>query len=164
MSTSPRKADDVAEAADKLAGKIKSSEKAAEVREDVERTREQLGDTVEALAHKANVPERVKGKADETKQAVQAKAGEVRQQVQAKAKEVKQQVHEGTEVLQDKAEEVSEQARTLINEGMEKLPSPVAQRAEQVIEIARKRPVLATVAVLATLRLVRRLMRRRRDH
>ena len=154
MSTSPRKTRDGAAA----------TEKVAEVREDVERTREQLGETVKGLAHKANVPDRVKGKAEETKQAVQAKAGEVKQQVQAKAKEVKQQVHEGAEALQDKAEEVSEQARTLVDEGMERLPSPVAQRAERVIEIARKRPVLATVAVLATLRLVRRLMRRGRDH
>ncbi|TWP51669.1 DUF3618 domain-containing protein [Lentzea tibetensis] len=37
-----------------------------ELREDIERTRKQLGETVEALAHKMDVPGRVKEKAHET--------------------------------------------------------------------------------------------------
>lgn len=37
-----------------------------ELRDDIERTREQLGETVEALAHKLDVPGRVKAKAHET--------------------------------------------------------------------------------------------------
>jgi hypothetical protein len=48
---------------------------------DIERTREQLGDTVEALAHKVDVPARVK-------ETVQVKTEEVKQQAQAKAEEV----------------------------------------------------------------------------
>lgn len=37
-----------------------------ELRKDIERTRKQLGETVEALAHKMDVPGRVKEKAHET--------------------------------------------------------------------------------------------------
>jgi hypothetical protein len=37
-----------------------------ELREDIERTRQQLSETVEALAHKLDVPGRVKEKAHET--------------------------------------------------------------------------------------------------
>lgn len=36
-----------------------------ELRQDIGRTREQLGETVEALAHKADVPARVRGKVHE---------------------------------------------------------------------------------------------------
>ncbi|MDT7782152.1 MAG: hypothetical protein QOF58_571 [Pseudonocardiales bacterium] len=38
-----------------------------ELQRDVERTRRELGETVEALAHKADVPGRVKEQAHETK-------------------------------------------------------------------------------------------------
>lgn len=37
-----------------------------ELRDDIERTRKELGETVEALAHKLDVPGRVKDKAHET--------------------------------------------------------------------------------------------------
>ncbi|GLZ33373.1 hypothetical protein Lesp02_55610 [Lentzea sp. NBRC 105346] len=37
-----------------------------ELREDIERTRRELGETVEALTHKLDVPGRVKDKAHET--------------------------------------------------------------------------------------------------
>ena len=47
-----------------------------EIRQDIERTREQLGDTVEALAHKADVPARVKDKVHDTQQSVQVEAEE----------------------------------------------------------------------------------------
>lgn len=47
----------------------------------IERIRAQLGDTVEALAHKADVPARVKDKVHHTEEAVQLKAEEVTQHV-----------------------------------------------------------------------------------
>jgi TolA-binding protein len=64
-----------------------TSSREEEIRQDIERTRKQLGDTVEALAHKVAVPARV----EET---VQVKAEEVKQQAQAKAEEVTEQVLE----------------------------------------------------------------------
>ena len=43
-----------------------------EIRRDIERTRRELGDTVEALAHKADVKEQARVKKDELRQRVAA--------------------------------------------------------------------------------------------
>jgi uncharacterized protein DUF3618 len=47
-----------------------------QLQKDVERTRRELGETVEALAHKADVPGRVKQQAHETKVRVTAATNE----------------------------------------------------------------------------------------
>jgi hypothetical protein len=50
-----------------MSGHPEANERAdekARLRQDVEQARQQLGDTVEALAHKANVSERAKSAAD----------------------------------------------------------------------------------------------------
>ena len=66
----------------------------AAARAEVERAREELGETVEALAYKADVKARahdkadeLKGKAQETAHQVQAKARDAAQKLQAKAQE-----------------------------------------------------------------------------
>ncbi|MGH3786915.1 MAG: DUF3618 domain-containing protein [Pseudonocardiaceae bacterium] len=71
-----------------------------ELRHDIEHTREQLGDTVEALVHRVDVPARVKNKAQDVKEILQAKV-----------EEAKQHLHKGTEMLQDKAEVATVQAK-----------------------------------------------------
>jgi Protein of unknown function (DUF3618) len=45
-----------------------------EIRQEIERTREQLGATVEELAARADVPARMRSKAAETREMAQAKA------------------------------------------------------------------------------------------
>lgn len=52
-----------------------------ELRREIEETRAELGDTVEALSHKADVKGRAKDKVEERKQAVSAKADELKQKV-----------------------------------------------------------------------------------
>ena len=54
------------------------------MREEIEETREDLGDTVEQLAQKADVKAQAQAKVDETKQQAQAKVEETKQQAQAK--------------------------------------------------------------------------------
>ena len=105
------------------------------LRHDIERTREQLGGTLEALAHKVDVPARVKNKVHDAKKTVQVKA-----------EEVKQHVHEGTEALHAKAGEVTGQAQRLTHQAVTKLPPPVATRIEPLMATARRRP-LPTAAV-----------------
>lgn len=56
----------------------------AEIKRDIERTRAQLADTVDALATKVNVPARVKEKAHDTAETVQAKTEQVADQALAK--------------------------------------------------------------------------------
>jgi hypothetical protein len=52
-----------------------------EIRRDIEETRGDLGDTVEALAAKADVKAQAKDKAEEVKAQAKDKAGEVKQKV-----------------------------------------------------------------------------------
>lgn len=119
-----------------------------ELRQDIERTREQLGDTVEALAHKVDVPARVKEKVHDT--------------VQATSEEVKQQVYEGTEALQATAGELALQVERLIHQALEKLPPPVAARIEPLIVTARQRPLPTAAIAVGVLLVLRRLLRRNR--
>ena len=52
-----------------------------EIREDIAQTREELGDTVEALAGKADVKGQAKAKADDVKQRAREKVGSVKERV-----------------------------------------------------------------------------------
>jgi hypothetical protein len=122
-----------------------------ELRQDIERTRAQLGDTVEALAHKADVPARVKDKVHDTKETVQVKA-----------EEVTQHVLEGTEALQAKAGEMASQAEHLIRQALGKLPPPVAARIEPLVAAVRQRPLPAAAVAVGMLLMLRRLLRKNR--
>jgi ElaB/YqjD/DUF883 family membrane-anchored ribosome-binding protein len=59
-----------------------------ELRHDIERTRSELGDTVDALAQKADVKAQVSAKADDVKAQVSTKADDVKAQVSTKADEL----------------------------------------------------------------------------
>ena len=126
-----------------------SSSPEDEIRQDIERTRAELGQTVEALAHKVDVPARVKDKMHDTKQTVQAKAEQATQQLQ-----------QTTPALQAKAAEMASQAERLIHQALDKLPPPVAQRIEPLIATARQRPLPAAAVAVVALLVLRRLLRR----
>jgi hypothetical protein len=79
-----------------------------EIREDIEQTREELGDTVAAMAEKTDV-----------KQQARAKAGELKGQAGAKAKELSA---KAKEAAPDSAGEGVEQAQRLAKEN----PMPLA--------------------------------------
>ena len=132
-----------------------TSAREEEIRQDIERTREQLGDTVEALAHQVDVPARVK-------ETVHVKAEEVKQQAQAKAEEVTQHVLEGTGAVQSKVAEVSQRAEQLIDQGLDKLPPPVTARIEPLMAALRQRPLLAAAVAVGVVWVLRRLLRRNR--
>jgi hypothetical protein len=124
----------------------------AKIREDIRQTRQQLGDTVEALAHKADVPARTKEKVNEVLDTTKAKAAVAKETVMAKA-------DQAIETAQVKAAEVSEQAQ----QAVDKLPQPVAQRAERIIAVIRERPGVVLVGVIVTVALVRRVALRNRQ-
>jgi hypothetical protein len=125
-----------------------SSSSEDEIRQDIERTRAQLGQTVEALAHKVDVPARVKDKVHDTKQTVQVKADQATQHLQ-----------ESIPALQAKAGEMASQGERLIHQALEKLPPPVAERIEPLIAMARQRPLPAAAVAVAVLLVLRRLLR-----
>jgi hypothetical protein len=128
-----------------------ASSREEEIRRDIERTREQLGETVEALAHKVDVPVRMQEKVHETKETVQVKA-----------QEVTQHLIESTGTLQAKAGEVTQHADHLVQEALVKLPPPVAARIEPLIAAAKQRPLLAAAVAVGVLLVLRRLLRRSR--
>ncbi len=104
-----------------------------------------------ALAHKVDLPARVKDKVDHTKETVQAKVDAVRQHL-----------HVGTETLQDKADGATREAKSLTNQALAKVVPSAAGRVTQLTETARQRPVPAAVVVLSVLLVLRRLLRRNR--
>jgi ElaB/YqjD/DUF883 family membrane-anchored ribosome-binding protein len=53
------------------------AQRSEEIRDEIEQTRTQMGDTVDALAYKADVPTRTKEWLDEKKDAVTSKVGDV---------------------------------------------------------------------------------------
>jgi hypothetical protein len=64
----------------KSEGQVPGRSSEAEVREDIERTRQQLGETAEALAAKADVRARARQKASQVKEQATARASQVRDQ------------------------------------------------------------------------------------
>ena len=62
-----------------------------EIRADIEQTREEVGDTVEALAAKSDVKAQARGKVDEIKGNVRAKADQAKAKAQASTPESAQQ-------------------------------------------------------------------------
>lgn len=57
------------------------------LRDEIERTREQLGETVQALTYKADVPARVRDKLTETREAAQDRARQLTGQATARLPE-----------------------------------------------------------------------------
>ena len=70
-----------------------------ELREDLGELRADLGDTVEELAHRVDVPARVKAKRDETTERVQQQVAQARQVITEKAPEVQSALRERPALL-----------------------------------------------------------------
>ena len=82
-----------------------------EIQQEIERTRERLGDTVDELAAKADVKARTRAKAAEVKAKAQDKAAEVKAKAQDKAAEVKAKAQGKATEVKGKATQVSGQLR-----------------------------------------------------
>jgi ElaB/YqjD/DUF883 family membrane-anchored ribosome-binding protein len=96
--------------------KIGSEEKApAQIRAEIEETRQEMGDTVEALAEKTDVKAQAKAKVEEVKSQAQAKADEAK----AKAKELSD---KAKAAAPESPQEGVQQAQTLARQN----PRPLA--------------------------------------
>jgi hypothetical protein len=103
------------------------------LQQEIDTTREQLGDTVEALAHKVNVPARAKETVNDAVQTVQAKAGQL-----------------------------TEDATVLANRAVASLPPQARGRVDQLVATIRQRPLLSALVGAGVLLVVVRLLRRNR--
>ncbi|MFK0238825.1 DUF3618 domain-containing protein [Streptomyces vinaceus] len=111
----------------------------AELREQVERTRDELGRTVEALAAKADIKAQAKEKAATVKDQAAEKAALVSDQIREKA-------GDAAHLMKDKT------------------PDPLLEKADQAATAARanRTPLLLIAGAVVVLLLVRRSRGRRR--
>ncbi|ASO21894.1 hypothetical protein FHR81_003543 [Actinoalloteichus hoggarensis] len=104
-----------------------------DLRLDIELTREELGDTVEALAQKFDVSNRLKGE-----------------------------FHGRTDAMRASASHLGERAEAWVSRASEKLPPPVSRRFDQAVSSVRENPGPAAAVTLVALLVLRRLTRRQR--
>jgi hypothetical protein len=140
---------------------------ADDVRQDIRQTRRALGETVHALAHKADMKSRAgeaaataKGRAGQMAGTAKGKAAEMTETAKGKAAEM-------TETAKGKAAEVAGTAKGKAAEVAGTVKGKAAVMADKVHdatpEQARKRPVLMIAALGAVIAFaVRRIMRRNR--
>jgi ABC-type transporter Mla subunit MlaD len=122
-----------------------------ELSRDIERIREQLGDTVEALVYKVNVPARIKDQVHDTQQTVHGKA-----------EEAMEHLLECVNAFQAKTSQIAAQAQHMLSQALEKLPPPLTARLEPLMATAKQRLVLAAAVAGGALVMLPRLLRRNR--
>jgi hypothetical protein len=123
--------------------------------EEIERTREQLGETVEQLAGKADVKTRAQDKASQLTGRLKGKAGQARQQAAATAGQVQRQLADKTTGPRQKVvsvsrpvqDQVRQQAATAAARVSEVTPEPVRRAAVKVAVTARQRRVMLAAAI-----------------
>ena len=80
-----------------------------EIREDIEQTREQLGDTAAAVAQKADVKKQAKEKASAVKEKASAKADSIKQTATAKREEVAEKAPDSAGAAVERAQRYAQQ-------------------------------------------------------
>jgi ABC-type transporter Mla subunit MlaD len=75
--------------AGKSEGQASAPSTEADVREDIERTRQQLGETAEALAAKADIKARARQKATQLKEQAATRAAQVKEQAATRASQTR---------------------------------------------------------------------------
>ncbi|UXY20728.1 DUF3618 domain-containing protein [Streptomyces cynarae] len=108
----------------------RTAEGTEELRVQLEHSREELGQTVEALVARTDVKARAQEKAAEVKEQAAVKAAEVKEQAAAKAAEVKEQAAAKAIELKAKAAGVAHQVQ-------DKLPGTVRDNAARAVGEAR---------------------------
>jgi cytoskeletal protein RodZ len=127
----------------------------AQARAQVEQAREELGETVEALAHKADVKGRAHDKADEVRARAESAAEQLRARAAPTAEQVRAKVAPAAEQVRAKVAPAAEQARA-------KAAPTALQVRDRVQEIPRPMLAGAVGAVLLAALVVRRVRARRR--
>jgi Protein of unknown function (DUF3618) len=92
-----------------------------EIRNEVEQAREQLGDTVEALAYKVNAPRRIK-------ESWSAKVQRVRERVTSDPRTAK--VRDGVETVKEGAGTMKSGVEETVKDGVETVKDTVAQHRD----------------------------------
>ncbi|MGI5506161.1 DUF3618 domain-containing protein [Lentzea sp. CA-135723] len=116
------------------------SDEKKQLQAEVERARRELGETVEALAHKVDVPARVKEQAQETKLKVTAAT------------------NDAIDSATTAAAKAIDSATAATNNAIDSLPEPVAAQVEK----ARRHPGAIAAALIALIVAIWAISRRNR--
>ncbi|HEY0495770.1 MAG TPA: DUF3618 domain-containing protein [Kutzneria sp.] len=149
---------------------MNAKDQAAELREQAERTREALGETVQQLSDKLDVQARANEglqKAGAKAQQVAATAADKAQQVAATTAGKAQQVAATTA---GKAQQATAQVRdtamhTIIEaeRKIDDLPEAVREPAHRTMDVVRQRPAMVLLGMVGLIVLLRLLLRRSHD-
>jgi len=110
---------------------------AAELQQEIEQTREHLGQTVDELAAKADVKSRAQAKTADVKSRARAKTADVKSRARAKTAEVKSRARVKTAEVKRKAADASGQVRR----------SQVVQRRWPLAAVAAGVILIGSIAV-----------------
>lgn len=115
-----------------------------ELRADLASKRAELGDTVEELAHRVDVPAQVKAKKDDTLAKLQDAKVEASRRVHEGTEKVKAAISEKAPVVQQKVDDAVTKSKAVY---AEKAPPAVQQKVDQAVEkgkavYAEKAPVV----------------------
>jgi hypothetical protein len=140
------------------------TEDEAKLKQEIERTREQLGATVDELAAKADVKSRLRNKIAELARPMKGQAARARSAAQASPTAERLATNSAT--MRQKAAALGGQARTELKSRSapvrDATPQPVREAVAKGASTARQRPAwLAAVIPLITWFLVRRWRRKR---
>ncbi|MFF8532013.1 DUF3618 domain-containing protein [Streptomyces sp. SAS_267] len=132
----------------------------AELREQIEHTRHELGGTVQALADKTDAKARARQKAGQLKERAIVKAGELKVQATKAASEAQDKLPDS---FKERAAQAAGQARATAAEAgrmwEKKAPAPLQQKTAQAAQLAREHRtlLLAAAAGVTVLWLARRI-------
>ncbi|SDD08426.1 DUF3618 domain-containing protein [Actinokineospora iranica] len=128
-----------------------------ELREDIERVRGDLADTVDALVAKTDVKRRVGEKTDEVKANLADKTEEVKATVAEKTDEAKAALAQKTGHVRETLAERAHEARIKADG----LAGQASGQASHAVEVARRKPVPVGVAAAVLAALIVLLIRKR---
>ncbi|WP_049576315.1 DUF3618 domain-containing protein [Nonomuraea sp. SBT364] len=136
---------------------------ADEVRADIRQTRQELGETVSALAHKADVKSRAAATAATARGKAGRMAGTAKDKATEMAETAKDKATEMAETAKGKTAEMTGAAKGKAHEMTGKAQEVAGKVGDATPEPVKKRPVLMIAAVGTVVALlVRRVMRRNR--
>lgn len=122
--------------------------------EDIERTRERLGETVGALTAKLDVPARARDKVSQVKDRIADKTGDVKGKIADKAGDVKGKIADQTGKIADKTGDVKGATGDVTSQIADKagpLRQQISTKTAPIVRAARQRPVPYAVAAGAVL-------------
>jgi methyl-accepting chemotaxis protein len=143
---------------DQSAGQANADDEVAQLQQEIEQTREQLGETVGQLAAKADVKSMAASKASEVSERMKSKAEQVRQQAASTADTVRGQLADKTTTVRQKAQTVGQSGKDQIVAAggpvWDAAPEPVRQAVTKGASNAKERRVPIAIVIGAVIVLV----------